>query len=231
MSVFGSKEDNYLNEYGESSREGWSIGGIFLLLLLLALVIFFVRGGNITRTFYPDKKELDIVIQPPANGWINAQKQEKKEVFHVSNNTHSYRDAQAVCQAYDAELATYQQVEDAYRAGGDWCSYGWSQDQLALYPTQVSTYDKLQKIKGHEHDCGRPGINGGYIANPDAKFGVNCWGKKPAITGEETNLMKLSPIPPKNPEDIAKEQRVQFWKSHLAQILLSPFNTTEWSRY
>ena len=33
--------------------------------------------------------------------------------------------------------------------------------------------EKLQKIKGHEHDCGRPGINGGYIDNPNVRFGVN----------------------------------------------------------
>jgi hypothetical protein len=31
---------------------------------------------------------------------------------------------------------------------------------MALFPTQKETWDKLQKIKGHEHDCGRPGING-----------------------------------------------------------------------
>jgi hypothetical protein len=44
----------------------------------------------------------------------------------------------------------------------------------------------LQKIKGHEHDCGRPGVNGGYIANPLVKFGVNCYGNKRKInTGRE----------------------------------------------
>ena len=43
-------------------------------------------------------------------------------------------------------------------------------DQMALYPTQKKTYNKLQTIKGHEHDCGRPGINGGYIANPKCEI-------------------------------------------------------------
>jgi hypothetical protein len=202
------------------------------LVLLLVGVFLFFRGWRVFSDFFPEKKELDVVIQTPSSTSTSTSlTKEKKEVFHVSNNMHSYKDAQAVCQAYDADLATYQQVEDAYRAGGDWCSYGWSQDQLALYPTQVATYDKLQKIPGHEHDCGRPGINGGYISNIDAKFGVNCWGKKPQITGVETNLMAIQPIPPKNPEDIAKEQRVNFWKNHLTDVILSPFNSQEWSRY
>jgi hypothetical protein len=42
----------------------------------------------------------------------------------------------------------------------------------------VSNYF-LQGIKGHEHDCGRPGINGGYFDNPEMRFGVNCFGAKP----------------------------------------------------
>jgi hypothetical protein len=36
---------------------------------------------------------------------------------------------------------------------------------MALYPTQYNTWKELQKIKGHENDCGRPGINGGYMIN------------------------------------------------------------------
>jgi hypothetical protein len=43
---------------------------------------------------------------------------------------------------------------------------------MAFYPTQKTTWDKLQKIKGHKHDCGGPGINGGFIQNPRVRFGV-----------------------------------------------------------
>ena len=45
--------------------------------------------------------------------------------------------------------------------------------------------EKTSKNKGHEHDCGRPGINGGFIDNPNVRFGVNCFGTKPAISAEE----------------------------------------------
>ena len=60
------------------------------------------------------------------------------------------------------------------------------------------TWNKLQKIKGHEHSCGRPGVNGGYIANDKIKFGVNCFGYKPKITPHEAELMKNTPLYPKN---------------------------------
>ena len=74
-------------------------------------------------------------------------------------NKYTYDQAKAVCKAFDGDLAKYEQLEDAYDKGASWCSYGWSSNQLALYPTQKSTYDKLQEIKGHKNDCGRPGIN------------------------------------------------------------------------
>jgi len=70
-----------------------------------------------------------------------------KQVFNVSRNVYTYHDAAAVCAALDSELATYDQVQSAYKQGADWCNYGWVQGQMAVYPTQKETYEKLQK--GH----------------------------------------------------------------------------------
>ena len=67
------------------------------------------------------------------------------EVFNISNNLYTYDDAQAVCSVYGAQLATYEQIEDSYKNGGEWCNYGWSENQMAFFPTQKSTWDKLQK--------------------------------------------------------------------------------------
>jgi hypothetical protein len=101
--------------------------------------------------------------------------QNKNEVFNIANNLYTYDDAQAVCSAYGAQIATYEQVEDAYNQGAEWCNYGWSDGQMALFPTQKDTWNKLQKTKNNKNDCGRPGINGGFIDNPYVKFGVNCF--------------------------------------------------------
>jgi hypothetical protein len=101
---------------------------------------------------------------------------------------------------------------------------------MALFPTQKLTFDNLQKIKGHEHDCGRPGVNGGYIANPNVKFGVNCFGYKPKITSEEEEMMQNTTPYPKTEKDINMEKQVDFWKTKIDDILLSPFNYSTWSK-
>ena len=43
--------------------------------------------------------------------------EQSEEVFNVSNNLYTYEDAQAICTAYDAKLATYDQIEAAYADG------------------------------------------------------------------------------------------------------------------
>jgi hypothetical protein len=153
-----------------------------------------------------------------------------KQVFNIPENKFTYEDAKAVCKAYDGDLATYDQIESAYNQGAEWCNYGWSKDQMALFPTQKLTFDKLQKIKGHEHDCGRPGINGGYIANPNVKYGVNCYGKKRPITQYESDLMKTMPAYPQNEQDFKFQDQVNYWKSKIDEILISPFNHSSWNK-
>ena len=131
-----------------------------------------------------------------------------EEVFNVSNNKYTYKDAKSICKAYNSRLATYSEVENAYNAGGEWCNYGWSENQLALFPTQQNTYDKLQKIKGHENDCGRPGVNGGFL-DKSIKFGVNCYGVKPDMSEKEEQLMKLERIHPKTKSEIELEKQLK----------------------
>jgi hypothetical protein len=154
--------------------------------------------------------------------------EEAGEVFHIPGNNYKFNDAQAVCGAYGAKLANYKQIEKAYKNGGDWCSYGWSADQMAFYPTQYDKWQNLQSIKGHKHDCGRPGINGGYIKNPNVKFGVNCFGKKPEITEYESELMNESSLYPKTRKEVVFDKKVQRYKSEIPNILLAPFNRNNW---
>ena len=154
----------------------------------------------------------------------------RKQVYNVPENEHTYKDAEAVCGAFGSRLASYSEIEDAYNGGGEWCNYGWSKGQMALFPTQKKTFDNLQKIEGHENDCGRPGINGGYMANPQLKFGVNCYGYKPKMDTEEEEMMQNTSPYPKTQKDILMEKRVDYWKQNLDSILVSPFNYNSWSR-
>jgi hypothetical protein len=67
------------------------------------------------------------------------------EVFNIRNNIYTYDEAKTVCSIYGAKLATYDQVEKAYDLGGEWCNYGWSDGQMALFPTQKSTWSNYKK--------------------------------------------------------------------------------------
>jgi len=213
---------------------------IFLLVLYITQYVLYYYFGvdittNLANMFKPNKDPtIDINIDksnelptPPPKP--EPEPVDQDEVFNVRDNVYTYDDAKLVCDAYDSKLATYSQVEESYNKGGEWCNYGWSADQLALFPTQSSTYNELMKTKDHKHDCGRPGVNGGYIANPNVRFGVNCYGKKPAITKEEEEMMKNITPYPKNQKEEEIEETVNKWKNNLDDILVSPFNYGQWN--
>lgn len=118
---------------------------------------------------------------------------------------------------YGAQLADYEQVEKAYNNGGEWCNYGWSDGQMALFPTQKETWNKLQKTDRAKNACGRPGINGGFIKNKNVRFGVNCYGKKPNPKEYETNLMNAN-IEDKLPES-DKDKALRKKNGNMGKIL------------
>lgn len=158
----------------------------------------------------------------------------KEEVFNVSNNLYTYEDAGLVCSALGARLATYDEIETAYNNGAEWGTYGWSEGQHAYFPTQKATWQKLQTIKGHEHDLGRPGVNGGYFANPKLRFGVNCYGVKPAPSAADKSYMEArkTQVYPKSPEDVLLDKKVKFFMDNKDKIMvINGYNNKQWSKY
>ena len=153
-----------------------------------------------------------------------------EQVFNIPGNYYNYSNAKAVCNAYGARLAKYDEIENTYKNGGEWCNYGWSEGQMALFPTQGKTFDLLQGVKDHENDCGRPGINGGYIANPEVRFGVNCYGNKPRMTKEDEEYMDAVHPIPQTQEDAAFQKDVDYWKTQVDQMVVAPFNYDTWSK-
>ena len=157
-----------------------------------------------------------------------------KEVFNVSNNAYTYDEAKAVCSIYGAELATYDQIEQAYNNGAEWCNYGWSEGQMAYFPTQKSTWTELQKNPKAKNNCGRPGINGGFMANPNLKFGVNCFGKKPDPTDDDVRRLESKKFQTYPDEIYDKEMKAKMekWKKNADKMLqLNSYNKNMWSRY
>jgi hypothetical protein len=146
-----------------------------------------------------------------------------KEVFHVSQQV-SYEEAPAVCAAYESELASFDQLQEAFALGAEWCSYGWSAGGMALYPTQSSTWSALQQEpqEAKRVACGHPGVNGGYF-DPKMKFGVNCYGNKPA---NRQHIKFPQPLPSQDP---GFNGLVNKFKAMLPTMELNGFNRTIWS--
>ena len=150
------------------------------------------------------------------------------EVFNVSSNRYTYYDAEPLCKALGAELATYDQVKAAWSKGADWCNYGWVKGQMAIYPTSEETYQKLQGgPEDQRQACGRPGMNGGFFDNPEMRFGVTCVGNKPPQNKhDEADAAKGAPL---SPDALAFDKKVSQFKSQADHIGILPFNPNKWS--
>ena len=230
--------------------------GVFLLVALV-LFGFYYRNfmnamNNITDqintwlTGYgapPEKKQEDIPVAPPTPPQDEATKKEHtgmsavvekilppaKEVFTISKNNYSYYDAAPLCKALGAELATYEQVKDAWQKGADWCNYGWVKGQMAVYPTQKGTYEELQEGPADQKGaCGKPGVNGGYFDNPELKYGVTCVGKRPSQSQHDANAIMAGATRPLTQSGLEFDKKVQHFKEEAETMGILPFNKEHW---
>jgi hypothetical protein len=155
---------------------------------------------------------------------------ERKEVFNIAENRYTYNDAEPLCKAMGAELATYEQVKEAWKQGADWCNYGWVKGQRAVYPTQEETWEKLQSgPEDQRGTCGVVGVNGGYFDNSDLRFGVNCYGSKPAQKEHDEQLIASGKMQPATPDVIEFNRKVSQYKSNINEIGILPFKQNSWS--
>ena len=183
------------------------VGGYFL---------FRKSGGNSLESLLKDLEETEEEVTPV----------EQKQVFNVSDNVFNYDEARSVCEAYNGDLASLEQMVDAYKNGADWCNYGWSEGQLALYPTQEDSFVKLEKNPETRGQCGLPGVNGGYFENKNLKFGANCYGNKPAPNNSQQEKLLneqylLNPL----------SREAQRYQARVDEFEVSPFSRKKWSKY
>jgi hypothetical protein len=214
--------------------------GVFLFLILINGIQYFfnVDIKAVVKNIFTPIPEIDLSVISNNITDISSVEQEEEEeeeeapsnseVFHVSKNKYTYDDAKAICKSYNSKLATYEQIENAYKDGAEWCSYGWSENQMTLFPTQKETWEKLQEIDEHKNDCGRPGINGGYIDNVDVRYGANCYGVKPKSRPIERQRMVSHNILPKTKKEKDFDRKVRDFKHNKPSVLLSPFNYDSW---
>jgi hypothetical protein len=239
--------------------KGWNTPLLwFGIFLLVALVLFGVYYRNFMNAMNnitdqinlwltgtgapPEEKQEDIPVAPPTPPQDEATKEntgmsgivEKilppaKEVFTISKNNYSYYDAAPLCKALGAELATYEQVKDAWQKGADWCNYGWVKGQMAVYPTQKGTYEELQQGPADQKGaCGKPGVNGGYFDNPELKYGVTCVGKRPSQSQHDANAIMAGSTRPLTQSGLEFDKKVQQFKEEAETMGILPFNKEHW---
>ena len=183
---------------------------IVIFVILFAGASYFILNDKILTTdiFNVTEKTL-----PYETGDSN-------EVFHLRDNIYNYEEAQAACKAYNSRLASLNEVIDAYKDGANWCSYGWSDGQMALFPTQKDFWEKLQSDPERKHECGVPGVNGGYFENRNYQFGANCYGEKPCAKGSEIQKDKETEF------DFETEK----YKGMISDgsLKVAPFNEERW---
>lgn len=153
----------------------------------------------------------------------------RKEVFNVAQNKYTYSDAEPLCKAFGAELASYDQVKEAWQKGADWCNYGWVKGQAAVFPTQESTFNNLQAgPEDQRMACGVPGVNGGYFDNPEMRFGVNCYGVKPSENEADARAI-MAQNGDLTPQALKFDREVLNYKSQMGQIPVNPFKPGTWA--
>ena len=228
--------NNTLNNTKRDEINFLLIGVSVVVGLIVVVIIYYVYtytsksvDTTKTTTAVVDNEKLDArneALKREEDEMYQTSVRGPSQVFNVADNLFSYDDAEAVCQAYGAELADYTQMVDAYKKGANWCNYGWTKGQLALFPIQPEYWAKIQDTDDETKKgaCGVPGINGGYFENKNLQFGVNCYGPKRAPKGEER--IKSVFVSDKEREI---QQKVLNFQKQLGNFKLTPFNEDRWS--
>jgi hypothetical protein len=201
---------------------------ILLLLFIILIANYYITDCSQYKPFsqYFTDLSFDPCTQSGPSTEEEREAEDEEEVFHISNQDYTYEQAKCKCAAYGAKLATKEDVIDAYNKGADWCSYGWTHGQTAYYPTQKCTWDKLQRgPRRWRNSCGDPGVNGGYFADPFIRFGVNCYGVKPA-----GRLVKEKKPECKGKDFCARRENRRS-SERLDTDQIAPFNYKEYSKY
>lgn len=209
--------------------------GIIIISAILFIILLAFLLGYLFSTCHKKKSFMNYlgdgnIAEPcdkeyPVLNYDIRELEDEKEVFHIENQIYSYKQAQEKCNAYGSRLATKEELIDAYNKGTEFCSYGWIDGQMAYYPTQKCTWDKLQRNPYTRNACGNPGLNGGYFPDNKMRFGATCYGIKPA--GEVIKMKKPTCHPKKFCDDPRNKNACNILKSDE----IAPFNNNKWSAW
>ena len=210
-----------------SNSSSNSILNIFFLIFTIVMIYLIIKISY--YIYLGDCKKINLFdylfsfeINPCKQGQESQQAiiPRRREVFHISNQIYTYEEAICKARSYGVELATKQQMINAYNTGANWCSYGWCDGGMAYYPVQQRYFEKnvLARFK-----CRKPGLNGG-VFNRQLKLGINCYGVKP------TGAIPTGP-PRRERKDFCERRGVKELTSINPADDIASFNKRQWSMY
>lgn len=152
------------------------------------------------------------------------------EVFIIQDNIYSYDDAEPLCRAYGARLATMGDLYNAWKKGASWCVYGWVKGHRAVFPIQKKDWLGLQNDpdESARNKCGLPGINGGFVKDSSARYGVHCYGVKPPLW--KNYLANKMAQENATASEVHLDERTKYFKKRLNQYTIMPFSKTDWAK-
>lgn len=135
------------------------------------------RPPGISSAYYDDGKQY----------YNNSSPIEGREVFNVYGITEDNKgynigknQREEVCNKFEAEVATEEQIQAAYDRGAEWCVLGWYKD-----PDNIG-----MPIQTASANCGSHGFQK-RGATDTSKSAVNCYGFKPD-ENEDSRIAKFN---------------------------------------
>lgn len=195
---------------------------VFIIYLLFSYYIYYTTvctGEKKTFGYYLiDYTDKDVCLNTTQSDTTQSDINiSNEEVFHISNQIYTYDQAKCKCASYGARLATKDEIINAYNNGAEWDSYGWSENKTAYYIIQPNCPNKEKNITG---------IIGGNFNNTNIRFGINCYGIKPAGS---VSIPKSNLCPTPSPKDFCSLES-NFDASHiLSTDEIAPFNKSQWN--
>jgi hypothetical protein len=167
-------------------------------------------------------------------------KKDNREVFLIYGS-YTYPEAKEICKLYKGDIASLEQLDEAFKKGANWCTWGWLNEKYIAYPVQESYWKFIEKQ--HKGFCGpTAGVN--KIKNIDIskRFSINCFGIKPKQTKKDLQkskelikcINKVDPLAEKirKCKSEKKKQAQDSWVvKQKKNLFIVGFNETKWSIY
>jgi hypothetical protein len=227
----------------QSTKSSKYVTRIVMVLCIIGILGFFIFKimEYLKNKKNPIKKKNQISVS-------NIRELNNQEVFLVksNNDTNFKKDtASEICNIFNSDLATYDQLLTATKNGAHWCEYGWIKGgKEAENNNKIAPYYPMQKEGADLNNCTDVNTKS-YVDEPTYKIikgnqtmhdakenvsAVNCYGEKPKMTQKYLDMLNVKNL--KLQQDTKNQLKVQSeFKNEILKSDITSFNTDIWSRY